>query len=267
MNGVNKIAQLSWLLGAALLLGACGQTAGPAESYSHLSLKPGLSAQAASPVYVGAGQTRQLTVYIGTRAATPSDVTWKSNNTAVATVSDNGLVSAKASGNATVRVTLRSDSAVYLDIPVIVTSASGSSGPSDFEKRVLELTNQARAQARTCGTTAYPAAAPLAYNANLRAAAYNHSKDMATRDFFDHVNPDGLGPFQRMQAAGYTGFYTAGENIAAGQSTPESVVAGWLASPGHCANIMNKNFKDLGVGFYQGGRYGSYWTQDFGARY
>ena len=57
-----------------------------------------------------------------------------------------------------------------------------------------------------------------------------------------------------------------GENIAAGQPTPESVVAGWLRSEGHCRNIMNPGFRELGLGFAQGGTYGTYWVQDFGAQ-
>lgn len=143
---------------------------------------------------------------------------------------------------------------------------STNGGATDFEKRVLDLANVARASARTCGAQRFAATGPLAYNANLRAAAYNHSKDMAVNNYFSHTGRDGSSPWDRMKAAGYTNYRAAGENIAAGQPTPEAVVDGWLKSPGHCANIMNPNFKELGVGYFAGGSYGHYWTQDFGAR-
>jgi uncharacterized protein YkwD len=83
--------------------------------------------------------------------------------------------------------------------------------------------------------------------------------DMNLRDYFDHTTPDGLGPGDRLDQAEYDG--TAwGENIAWGYTTPEAVVAGWMASPGHCANIMNAQFTETGVGYYNS----SYWTQTFG---
>jgi len=135
-----------------------------------------------------------------------------------------------------------------------------------YEQRVLELTNQARAQARACGTKSFAAAPSVTFNANLRTAAYRHSKDMADRNYFSHTNPDGLNPFQRMQNAGYTNYRAAAENIAAGQTTPEQVMDGWLKSPGHCENIMNPNLRELGVGYHRGGSYGHYWTQNFGTR-
>jgi len=269
-------------VGTVLLLGACGQTpSNPASqpetsapAQGGLSYGPGVEALATYPVTVAAGQTKQLTVYVSGRVATSADVTWTSNNTGVVTVSDSGLLTGRAAGTANVRVALRSNPAAYLDYAVTVTGTTTAptptptptTGASAYEQRVLELTNQARAQARTCGTTSYAAAAPLTYNANLRTAAYDHSRDMAVRNYFSHTNPDGLSPFQRMTNAGYTGWTTAGENIAAGQTTPEQVVQGWLQSPGHCANIMNARFRELGVGYYAGGSYRHYWTQNFGTR-
>src|SRR5919109_1185606 len=70
----------------------------------------------------------------------------------------------------------------------------------------------------------------------------------------------------RDAVAGYTGWSAIGENIAAGYPTPEAVVAGWMSSPGHRANILSPNFTEIGIGLAQGGKYGSYWTQDFGTR-
>ena len=86
---------------------------------------------------------------------------------------------------------------------------------------------------------------------------------MVDRDFFSHVNPDGDLPWDRMEFAGYN-WSAAGENIAGGQNSPAAVVNAWMNSDGHCANIMNPNFEDIGVGYYPGGDYGHYWTQVFG---
>ena len=84
---------------------------------------------------------------------------------------------------------------------------------------------------------------------------------MIDRNFFDHYNPDSASPFDRMKAAGIR-YTMAAENIAAGYPSPESVVEGWMNSPGHRANILSGN-KYLGVGLALGGGYGYYWTQCF----
>lgn len=88
---------------------------------------------------------------------------------------------------------------------------------------------------------------------------------MAARNYFSHTSQDGRTVAQRVTATGYV-WRTVGENITAGQATPESVVGGWLKSEGHCRNVMNPGFKELGVGYAQGGSYGHYWVQNFGAR-
>jgi len=68
-----------------------------------------------------------------------------------------------------------------------------------------------------------------------------------------------------MKSAGYTYTPQAAETIAAGYSTPIAVMSGWMASTGHCQNIMNGSLKQLGVGYYAGtSGYTFYWTQDFG---
>ncbi|NQU37139.1 MAG: CAP domain-containing protein [Actinobacteria bacterium] len=129
--------------------------------------------------------------------------------------------------------------------------------------KVLSLTNQARSRSQVCGTTAYPAAGRLAASSRLQSVAQAHSQDMATNNYFDHTNQQGQSPFDRMAAAGYS-YWAAGENIAAGQPTPAAVVQAWLDSPGHCRNIMSADYTELGVGVATGGRYGIYWTQNFG---
>ena len=133
-----------------------------------------------------------------------------------------------------------------------------------FEEEVLLLTNEIRSSGTTCGGDAYPPVPPLTMQRNLRCSARVHSKDMYDRDFFDHTNPSGEGPAERMQQANYP-WMSYGENIAWRYSTPEEVVQGWNDSPGHCTNMMSDWFDEIGVGLYDGGT-GIYWTQNFGSR-
>jgi uncharacterized protein YkwD len=150
--------------------------------------------------------------------------------------------------------------------PVAMWSAEWSM----FEQEVLRLVNENRAKGWNCDAEGmFPAAGPLTMNANLRCSARLHSKDMADRMYFAHDNPDGENPGQRMMEAGYVG-RGWGENIAKGQRTPAEVVQGWMDSDGHCSNIMNAMFNQIGVGYFAGmamsQRFNSelYWTQNFG---
>lgn len=134
------------------------------------------------------------------------------------------------------------------------------------ETEVVALVNQARAAGGDCGSMgSFAPSAPLTMNASLHCAARVHSKDMADRMFFDHTNPDGQDPFDRMAEAGYGSFSTQGENIAMGTFTPADTVNGWLESDGHCANILNPAYEEIGVGVYEGGAL--YWTQTFAAKF
>ena len=119
-----------------------------------------------------------------------------------------------------------------------------------------------------CGDTAFPPAEPLTMSAALRTAARGHSEDMAANSYFSHVGLDGRTVDYRIREAGYAGPSLWGENIAAGQPTPASVIDSWMGSPGHCRNIMSSRFTALGVGYaYRAGSpYGHYWTQAFGGR-
>lgn len=127
-------------------------------------------------------------------------------------------------------------------------------GASTVEDAVVQLTNQARA-AGGCKTA-------LTHDPKLRAAAEGHSADMAAKGYFDHTSPDGRNPGDRIAAAGFAPVRTWGENIAMGQRTADSVVQGWLNSPGHRANIMNCAFTHIGVGHDPKG---PHWTQVFAA--
>ncbi|MFI1718758.1 sigma-70 family RNA polymerase sigma factor [Streptomyces litmocidini] len=134
-------------------------------------------------------------------------------------------------------------------------SGSGSSsGSGSAQEQVIELVNAERAKAG-CG--------PLTEHPLLTEAAQGHSDDMAARDFFDHTDPDGDGPGERITAAGYA-WSSYGENIAKGQTTAAEVMDSWMHSPGHRANILNCGFKEIGVGLHTSG--GPYWTQAFGSR-
>jgi uncharacterized protein YkwD len=137
---------------------------------------------------------------------------------------------------------------------------------SAWEDEVLARTNDTRARGVVCGGQSMPPAPPVGPNGALRAAARGHSRDMATRNYFEHDTPEGAGPGARARAAGFSSSFV-GENIAAGQTDPQRVVQAWIDSPGHCVNMMDPRYKVLGVGyFYEGGgdRFNHYWTQDFG---
>ncbi len=130
-----------------------------------------------------------------------------------------------------------------------------------FIEQVLVLTNQFRAQ---------NGLAPLKANLELNATAQAHSADMANQDYFDHAGKNGSTPWARAKLVGYEA-RSMGENIAAGQSTPESVVQGWINSSGHRANLLNASFTELGVGYFYlandtgSVNYSRYWTQLFGS--
>jgi uncharacterized protein YkwD len=137
----------------------------------------------------------------------------------------------------------------------------------EFEWRVLELTNQRRAAGATCATDSFGPAPALEMDSVIRVAARAHSLDMGTQGYFEHDSLDGRTFADRMMMAGFMGASPWGENIAAGQSSPEEVVEGWMNSPGHCRNIMNPDYRTIGIGyaFVDGSPYGQYWTQDFAA--
>ncbi|MBZ5713624.1 CAP domain-containing protein [Nannocystis pusilla] len=136
-----------------------------------------------------------------------------------------------------------------------------------LEEDILAAVNQVRAQGANCGGKGdFGPAGPLTMDPALRCAARMHSKDMNDRDFFDHTNPDGEPPWDRMGKAGYGNYSNAGENIAGGSPDAAGTMDQWMNSDGHCANIMNPDFEHIGVGYYPGGQWGHLWTQVFGAK-
>ncbi|GGF20364.1 serine protease [Halobacillus andaensis] len=127
--------------------------------------------------------------------------------------------------------------------------------PSQFEEEVVELVNEERAKEDL---------EPLEMYDRLSDLARLKSQDMADNDYFDHTSPTYGSPFEMMDQYDFT-YWSAGENIAAGQRSPEQVVEGWMNSPGHRENIMKEDFTHIGVGYVEesGDRYGTYWTQMF----
>lgn len=122
------------------------------------------------------------------------------------------------------------------------------------------LVNDVRSKGCQCGDTRYPPAPPVVWNDLLEKAALNHTLDMQRNNYFSHTSPNGAKASDRIAAAGYA-WRTYGENIAQGFANEKEVIKGWLQSPGHCKNIMDKNAREMGVA-----RAGTYWTQVFGSR-
>ncbi|MCT2594292.1 CAP domain-containing protein [Streptomyces sp. N2-109] len=136
--------------------------------------------------------------------------------------------------------------------PLGDTDSGDPGGEAAAEAAVLTLVNQERARAGCEPVTADP---------TLAGFAADFSEDMAARGFFSHTTPDGKSPWDRAKAAGISDL--GGENIARGQANAQSVMDSWMNSPGHRANILNCDYRTMGVGahFAPGG---PWWTQNFG---
>lgn len=124
------------------------------------------------------------------------------------------------------------------------------SSVSAYERRVAELVNEIRRQ---------NGLGELTLNEALCDVAREKSRDMRSLGYFDHTSPTYGSPFDMMKAFGIP-YRAAGENIAMGYPTPESVVEGWMHSDGHRANILNPSFSEIGMGYVADGHY---WTQMF----
>jgi uncharacterized protein YkwD len=145
------------------------------------------------------------------------------------------------------RATPRPVTTLCLVAGIVVTAvaacgADGGLGPtpeiSADVQQFVQLLNQHR---RAVGCSF------LSWNREVAAVAQAHSDDMVDRSFFDHTNPDGNSPFDRLEDAGVA-FSSAAENIAAGQASAEAVLDDWLNSSGHRANIENCALTEHGVG-------------------
>ena len=134
-----------------------------------------------------------------------------------------------------------------------------------MQRDVLALVNKARAEPRRCGNKSFPAVPALTLSATLSRAALAHAQDMVAHDHFEHTGTNGSTPAQRATLAGYQ-WRNVAENIAAGPTTADVLVDGWLNSPGHCVNIMSAQYSEMGVAFAanEKSKAGIYWAQVFG---
>ncbi|PWE00446.1 CAP domain-containing protein [Marinilabilia rubra] len=153
--------------------------------------------------------------------------------------------------------------AILLIMTVTFVSAQGPEESTvEFDQQeMLELVNEARLEKRRCGGTRHDAVEPLEWNEKLAKAAQKHADDMATNDFFAHTGSDKSSVVDRVEREDFL-WRTVGENVAMGPPSVSEVVKGWLDSPGHCSNIMNGEFTEMGAALSHDGKY---WVQVFGA--
>ncbi len=128
-----------------------------------------------------------------------------------------------------------------------------------FVDEVIHLTNVERVKLGF---------APLKRQDDLCKSAIWHAQDMIVNNYFDHKDHLGRHIDERIPALGYTNYSMIGENIAGGQPTPAQVVAAWLKSPGHRANLLNPDFREIGVACIHAPNNDlqDIWVQDFGSR-
>jgi uncharacterized protein YkwD len=152
-----------------------------------------------------------------------------------------------------------SDSWLVLASPYVVPA---DSRPPVLASRVLQLVNDARARGTRCGERSFGPAPPVKLSGTLADVALGHAADMAKHDYFEHQDLTGRSPADRVRAVGYRE-KLVGENIAYGPKSAEEVVQGWLDSPGHCENIMDSRFAEMGIAYAAGqaARRGLYWVQ------
>jgi uncharacterized protein YkwD len=135
---------------------------------------------------------------------------------------------------------------------------------SDYAFLALNLVNEVRARGVDCGGKYFQGTSPLRLNDALINAARIHALNMAEMHFFSHTGMDGKSSSTRISEQGYR-WSVAGENIAAGQSSIKEAVNSWVKSPGHCANLMDPRFTEMGISKANsnGSKYRLYWVQTF----
>jgi uncharacterized protein YkwD len=128
--------------------------------------------------------------------------------------------------------------------------------------RALQLVNEIRARGTRCGERSFAPAPPMRLSETLAGVALGHASDMAEHNYFEHVDQAGRSPADRVRAVGYRE-KLVGENIAYGPQSVEEVVQGWLDSPGHCENMMDARFAEMGLAYAAGqsARRGLFWVQ------
>lgn len=255
------------LVCGALILGttACGDGGGGSSPIRPAALPPDVPV-ALIEISPGSGTAPLTVAFDGTGSIDPEGdelyFLWTLGNGEVST-NPSGFAVYSDPGTYTLALTVTDTDGFSDEIRKTIV-VDGGMPAETFSDRVVYLTNVARS------TAGLP---PLKSEPQLTKAALGHALDMAVRNFFGHTNPDGQEPWVRMQEAGYD-WIRAGENIAAGQRTPEEVVQAWMDSPGHRKNILSGDFLEIGVAHhfepadrYPGPEgYHDYWVQDFGSR-
>jgi uncharacterized protein YkwD len=134
-----------------------------------------------------------------------------------------------------------------------------------ISEEMLRLVNEARANPRACGSEHFAAAPPVRLSAQLAHVALIHARDMARRGVMSHEGSDGSNVAERATRIGYQ-WRAVAENVSMGQETPAAALASWIASPGHCVNVMSPKYTEMGVAFADNpdSRAGTYWAQVFG---
>jgi len=134
-----------------------------------------------------------------------------------------------------------------------------------FRREFLSIINRKRETGCTCGVHYMSPVPPLKWSYQLEVIAAAHAADMARNNYFSHTSLDGRTMQNRINGGGYTinGYRSIeiGENIAFGQESIAEVMQGWFKSAGHCRNLMNPRFKEVGIA-----EDSKYWVQDFGGR-
>lgn len=133
-----------------------------------------------------------------------------------------------------------------------------AAGEASVREAMLEEVNALRTAGTTCGNQQMPPVEPLVWDERLEAAAQRHSDDMAADRFMSHEGSDGSMPDDRVADTGYP-YRALAENVARTYSTVEEAVAGWQNSEGHCLNMMNARYEEMGAA-----RADNFWTQVFG---
>ena len=151
-------------------------------------------------------------------------------------------------------------------------TASMGAGPSSIDCHVraeeaLRLINAARASGAHCGASAMAPAPALRWDGRLQQAAFVHSAEMASANYFEHESPEGRTVRDRVAATHYP-MKGVGENIAGGDESIAEAVQGWLGSPAHCENLMDPHFTDVAVACVAqpNTQWGTYWTMVLGQR-
>jgi uncharacterized protein YkwD len=147
--------------------------------------------------------------------------------------------------------------AVCLLLPSLLNSSLAKAGDNVWD--LVDAMNQARQE---------NGLAPLQTDQRLLNSSATHARDMAQRNYFSHFTPEGWDAGLRIYGWGYPRSAGIGENIAGGHPDPWSVVQGWLASPGHRANLLNPAYKTVGAGHYYqpGSTYVNYWVGHYGTQ-